>query len=59
MKRTYDAKFFCQRCPYTGKLCYKWECSTCEVDVREKEFMKAIDDADKESFESDRQEREQ
>lgn len=58
MRRTYDAEFFDGKCPYTGKPCYEWECDTCEVEMQEKESMKAVDDAEyKEWFESGPQER--
>lgn len=46
MKRTYDAEFFDGKCPYTSKLCYEWECSTCEVDVEEKKSMAELDRAE-------------
>lgn len=48
IKRTYDAKRFDGKCPYTGKPCYEWECDICEIEAEEKKSMEALDRAESE-----------
>ena len=31
------------QCPYTGKPCYDWECSECEVEKEEREWMEELE----------------
>lgn len=51
MKRTYDAKRFDGKCPYTDKPCYEWECDTCEIEAEEKKSMEELDRAESEEKE--------
>ena len=32
-------EYFGGKCPYTGKKCESWECSRCQVEQNEKEWM--------------------
>lgn len=32
-------EYFGGKCPYTGKECESWECSRCQVEKKEKEWM--------------------
>lgn len=34
-----DREYFNGICPYTGKPCDDWNCSECEVEQREREWM--------------------
>lgn len=44
MKRTWDAKLFFGRCPYTGNFCKVWECDSCKVEAQEREQAQLLDD---------------
>ena len=48
MRHTYDEEFFEGKCPYTGKLCYFWECDTCEIEAEEKKSIEELDRAESE-----------
>lgn len=34
------ARYFNDICPYTGKKCSDWNCTECEVEQAEREYMK-------------------
>ena len=51
MKRTWDAKLFFGRCPYTGNFCKVWECDSCEVEMQEREQAQLLDDREYEEVE--------
>lgn len=40
-------EYFNGICPYTGIACISWECSKCDVEKAEREFMELREDIDK------------
>ena len=39
MTDEYAKEYFNGKCPYTGKECETFDCSKCEVEKEEQEFM--------------------
>lgn len=51
MGRVYDDDLSVNECPYTGRICYKWECETCEIEQEERKYMQASYEAESEDKE--------
>lgn len=41
-------EYFGGKCPYTGKKCESWECSRCQAEKNEKEWMEELDNLERE-----------
>ena len=37
-------EYFGGKCPYTGKKCESWECSRCQVEKNEKEWIEEMEE---------------